>query len=118
VAYDSDESGRSEVYIRSFPDPAQKFRISTRGGAIPSWSADGRKLFYISPENKLLSVDLKIENDSITPSAPQELFALPSGSNFYEVTKDGRRFLVRSPVEDVSPLNVIVNWPALLKSSR
>jgi Tol biopolymer transport system component len=118
VAYQSDESGRYEIYVRSFPDPDQKLQISKRGGSVPSWSADGRKLLYISPENKLVVVDLKIENGSITTSAPQELFALPSDSNFYQVTQDGGRVLVSTPVEDVAPLNVIVNWPALLQSTR
>ncbi len=115
VAYESDESGRYEIYVRSFPDAERKFQISARGGTVPAWSADGHKLFYISPEKKLQSVDIKLEGRSITTSSPHELFLLPSGSNFYEVTADARRpFLVSATLQDSPQLNVIVNWPALL----
>src|SRR4029077_6643715 len=58
VAYESDESGRSEVYIDSFPETRHKFRISTDGGQFPEWgplsAKDGRELFYVSPEYKLM----------------------------------------------------------------
>jgi eukaryotic-like serine/threonine-protein kinase len=120
VAYQSDESGRAEVYVDSFPEPHGRVQISTSGGAYPQWGPGGRELFYVSPANKLIAVSLKAGADSIEPSAPRELFPLPSvdlGINPYEAAPDGQRFLVfGTPEQAPQPLTVIVNWPALLKN--
>ena len=129
VAYQSDESGRYEVYINSFPAAGGKIRISTEGGAYPEWGGavgkDGRELFYVSPDNKLMTVNLKFVRDSVEASVPHELFDLPaaepqsSGWSPYQVTPDGNRFLVRATPQQASPpLTVIVNWPALLKKGQ
>jgi Tol biopolymer transport system component/predicted Ser/Thr protein kinase len=120
VAYVSDESGRPEVYVDAFPEPRGKKRISTSGGQYPKWGADGRELFYVSPENKLMAVSLKHGSDTLEPSAPRELFPLPMRSTAagatYEPSGDGQRFLVlTSPEATLQLLHVIVNWPALLK---
>jgi hypothetical protein len=120
IAYQSDESGRYEIYIQSFPDPHGATRISTSGGQYPQWSPDGRELFYVSPDHKLMVVSIKLGADSVQPSAPHELFTLPAddlASTFspYEVAPDGQRFLVRTESEQITPLTVVVNWPALLK---
>jgi hypothetical protein len=122
VAYQSDESGRLEVYIDAFPQPRGKTRISTGGGTYPQWGADGRELFYMSPDSKLMVADLKLTANSVEPSAPRELFRLPAvdtGLSPYDTTPDGRRFLVRATPEHGAsqPLTVIVNWPALLKAT-
>jgi hypothetical protein len=118
VAYQSDETGRNEIYVQSFPVPRGKFRISTDGGQYAEWGADSLELFYVSPDNKLLAASLKPGADSIEPSAPRELFALPvmeTGWSPYEVAPGGQRFLVRStPRQAGAPLTVIVNWPSLL----
>lgn len=123
VAYQSDESGRYEIYVQAFPEPRGATRISTRGGQYPQWGPGGRELFYVSPENKLMSVNLKLAGDVVQPSAPREMFPLPAEdldqSNLYcpyEVDPDGRRFLVRATSHQAAkPLTVIVNWPAVLK---
>jgi len=119
VAYESDETGRIEVYIRAFPEPRGKFQISTGGGQYPEWGAGGRELFYESPDNKLMAVSLKLGADSAEPSTPRELFQLPAldtGWPPYDTAPDGQRFLVRAtPGQAGQPLTVIVNWPALLK---
>jgi Tol biopolymer transport system component/predicted Ser/Thr protein kinase len=120
VAYVSDESGRPEVYIDAFPEPRGKKRISTSGGVYPKWGADGRELFYVSPENKLMAVSLKQGSDTLEPSTPRELFPLPIRSTAagatYEPSRDRQRFLVLTrPEAAQQSLNVIVNWPALLK---
>jgi Tol biopolymer transport system component len=119
VAYQSDETGRFEVYIRAFPEPGGKFRISTNGGQYPQWGVGGRELFYLSPDNKLMVVSLTIRADSVEPSASRELFALPSaelGWAPYDATADGQRFLVLATAAPVGQLlDVIFNWPALLK---
>jgi Tol biopolymer transport system component/predicted Ser/Thr protein kinase len=125
VAYQSDESGRFEVYIDAFPESRGRKRISTAGGQFPEWGAGGRELFYLSPDDKLMEVSLKVGADTIESSAPRELFQLPLpgfgvgggvGRSPYEASRDGRRFLVLTSSETApQPLTVIVNWPALLK---
>jgi Tol biopolymer transport system component len=119
VAYQSDETGRWEVYIQSFPEPRGATRISTGGGRFPQWGAGARELFYISLDNKLMAVSLKMAADIVEPSTPRELFPLPAVDTVwspYDTTPDGQRFLVRAtPGQAAQPLTVIVNWPALLK---
>jgi hypothetical protein len=121
VAYQSDESGRDEIYIQAFPEPRGATRISSGGGQYPQWGPDGRELFFLSPDNKLMMVSLKLGTDSVEPSASQELFTLPTndvGFSPFEVAPDGQRFLVRAiPQQVAQPLTVIVNWPALLKKA-
>jgi Tol biopolymer transport system component len=119
VAYESDETGRREVYIQAFPEPRGAIPISTGGGKYPQWGAGARELFYVAPDNKLMVVSLKPGADAVEPSTPRELFALPvvdNGWSPYDTTADGLRFLVRAtPQLAAQPLTVIVNWPALLK---
>jgi len=121
VAYQSDDSGRAEVYITTFPKAGAPFPISTSGGQYPQWGPDGTELYFVSPENNLMVVKLKKTADTVTPLPPQVLFALPSaeaGSSPYEVSQDGQRFLVRAvPKQASQPLTFVSNWPALLKPS-
>jgi hypothetical protein len=118
VAFQSDESGRYEVYIATFPEPRGKVRISTGGGVMPEWGAGGRELFYISPDSMLMSVSLKPGTGSLEPSAPHALFPLlviDTDVSPYDAARDGQRFLVLETAEHAAqPLTVIVNWPALL----
>jgi Tol biopolymer transport system component/tRNA A-37 threonylcarbamoyl transferase component Bud32 len=122
VAYTSNESGQLEVYVQAFPEARGKFQVSTGGGRFPRWGparpgASG-ELFYVSLNDKLMAVDLKIGKDSVEPAAPRELFPLPTPTiNFipYDVSADGESFLVQSPPQEASVLSVIVNWPALVK---
>jgi Tol biopolymer transport system component len=119
VAYTSDESGRNEIYIQAFPEPRGKFQISTGSGMLPEWNPDGRELFYSSEDGKLMAVELKLGADSIAPSTPRELFTFPRtiGNSFlFAVAPDGKRFLVLTPVGESGPLEVIVNWQALVKA--
>jgi len=120
VAYASDESGRYETYIDAFPEPRGKKRISISGGRSPQWGAGGRELFYVSPEDKVRAVSLKLGPNGIEPSAPRELFQVPQRTTvagpIYQPSHDGQRFLVLTSPETTSrSLNVIVNWTALLK---
>jgi Tol biopolymer transport system component len=119
VAYVSDESGRYEVYVDTFPERRHKTPMSTGGGSYPAWGAGERELYFVSPDFKLMAVSLKLGPDSVEPSVPRELFPLPAvdtGYSPYEATPDGQRFLVRAtPLQQTAePLTVIVNWPALL----
>ena len=119
VAYQSNETGRWEVYISAFPEPRGATRISTGGGQYPQWGAGGHELLFVSPDNKLMAVSLKMGADTVQPSTPRELFPLPlvdTGWSPYDTAPDGQRFLVRAtPGQAAQPLTVIVNWPALLK---
>jgi eukaryotic-like serine/threonine-protein kinase len=121
VAFQSDESGRYEIYIDTFPTPNEKVRISVDGGVLPQWGGDGRELFYISPDSLLMSVRLKPRGDSLAPSAPHALFPLlviDTDVSPYEVARGGQRFLLLDTAEQVTqPLTVIVNWPALLNKA-
>ena len=103
----------------AFPEARSKVRISSGGGDFPQWSPDGREIFYLSQDLKLMQSSLKRGTDSIEPSSPRELFALPitnDGYSPYEIAPDGQRFLVRATPEKqaAQSLTLIVNWPALL----
>jgi predicted Ser/Thr protein kinase/WD40 repeat protein len=117
VAYQSDESGRQEVYIAAFPEPRGRFRISPRGGSYPAWGPDGHELYYESSDNKLVAVSLKLGVGSVEASAPRELFALPPsrGSPPYDIAPDGKRFVVRVEAQSNPGLTLVTNWPALIK---
>jgi Tol biopolymer transport system component len=119
VAYTSDESGRDEVYVQGYPEPRGKFQISTGGGRYPEWSNDGRELYYLSVDGKLMAAGVKLGADSPAPSPPRELFVLRGVARLntspYDVAPDGKRFLVQLPAGGAQSLEVVVNWPALLK---
>jgi hypothetical protein len=118
VAYQSNESGKADVYVQSFPKPRGKVLISTAGGRNPEWGPNGRELFYVSPDEKLMAVAMKLGVESAEASLPRELFPLPRisiGLSPFEVAADGQRFLVQVTTDKIEPLNVILNWPALLK---
>jgi serine/threonine-protein kinase len=118
LAYVSDESGRFEVYVRSYPDLERKWQISSDGGAEPVWSPDGRELFYRDEEGRVMTVvPITIEPD-FSPGRPELLFEgeyVPSpgfGRN-YDVAPDGRSFVMVEQVlpEDIeAELQVVVNW--------
>jgi Tol biopolymer transport system component len=121
LAYASDESGRLEVYVQSFPMPGVKFTISSNGGAQPDWRGDGRELFYLAADDTLTAVD-------VTPGEvprfgpPRPLFrttvlgSLLDARNHFTATRDGQRFLIAS-VDDAGrnePIAMLVNWTARL----
>ena len=118
LAYDSDESGRSEVYVRPFPGPGGRWQISTAGGSQPHWRRDGKELIFLTPENKLMAVPI-----STTPGfhagPPALLFAIHPSLNgaAYDATGDHQRFLVNTvPDEQGSPpLSLLVHWTRLLE---
>lgn len=121
VAYQSDESGQDEIYIQAFPEPRAKWQISAGGGMSPEWSADGSELYYLSPASKLMAVAIKRVGDTVTSSNPRELFAVQADNTAtppYAVSPGGNGFLVRTVGEGGSQaLDVIINWPALLRSA-
>ena len=119
VAYVSDESGTNQVYIAPFPAAAGKWQISRNGGTEPRWRGDGKEIFFLSPENKLIVVAVNAIGSNLQVANAETLFevnpANPPGYH-YDVTKNGKRFLVDTIKEGSSaPLALVVNWPAELK---
>jgi eukaryotic-like serine/threonine-protein kinase len=120
VAYISDESGRGDVYVTPFPTASGKWQISTGGGAFPRWRRDGKELFYLAPDNTLMAADVNGQLSAFAVGAVRPLFqaAIRVGqASAYDVTADGRRFLVNTYEETVAskPLTLVVNWTAGLK---
>jgi eukaryotic-like serine/threonine-protein kinase len=119
VAYVSDESGKLEVYVAPFPGPGGKWQVSTTGGTQPRYRRDGKEIFYLAPDNKLMAAAVNGQGSAFEVGAVRPLFdTRPSGPGFvYDVAPDGQRFLVNTLTEEVAstPITLVVNWPALLK---
>jgi hypothetical protein len=117
VAYQSDETGRNEIYIASFPDARRRLQVTSGGGTFPQWGPDGRELFYVSGDGMFTVVSLRNGADGLKPPSPQQLFPL-AAANFivspFEVSPDGKRILVNQE-EQNTELHVVVNWPLLLR---
>ena len=122
LAYVSNSSGPFEVYVQPFPGPGQKIRVSTHGGAQVRWREDGRELFYIALDGKLMAVpiDLSANGQSLTPGIPVPLFSTRVGHVIgpgvsgpkYVVSTDGQRFLMSTlaRADRSGPIRVVVNW--------
>ena len=125
LAYHATESGRYEVYIQSFPKTGAKWQVSTGGGIEARWSHDGKDLFYLALDGKLMSVGVK-GNFALDVGTPKPLFephilggvrTILGFRHQYDVTPDGQRFLINVPVaeESSSPITLVQNWTAGLK---
>jgi Tol biopolymer transport system component len=119
VAYQSDESGRDEIYVQPFPGPGTRTRISPGGGVQVRWRANGRELFYLTLEGELVAVPIALDAGDAIPrvGAVEPLFRAPVGSPLgvslhkYVVSQDGQRFLLDTVVEEpASPIAVVLNW--------
>ena len=113
IAYLSDESGRIEVYVQSFPQASERWQISINGGLDPEWRGDGRELFYLAPDDRLMAVPIRFNGNSSTIDIgkPIALFTTRPQSG-YDVTPDGQRFLLNTSLADAPtpPITVILNW--------
>ncbi len=126
IAYVSDESGRPEVHVQAFPLPAgggSKTLISRDGGTQPRWRRDGKELFYVSLDGKLMAVDVS-SGQTFKASAPKALFQASiygddsARSLFrWDTNADGNRFLVDTVESSPEPLTMVLNWTAGLKTS-
>jgi eukaryotic-like serine/threonine-protein kinase len=130
IAYVSDESGRDEIYVRTFSpdstaaasDPGGKWLISTAGGREPRWSADGKLLYYMAFDGKLMAVKIATQ-PVFRAEVPSPLFQTPPPTSLsahgesWDLTQDGKRFLFLAPVEQAeqAPFTVVLNWQAVLK---
>jgi eukaryotic-like serine/threonine-protein kinase len=119
LAYVSDESKRKEVYVVTFPKQGGKWSVSLNGGDVPVWSRDGKELYFIGADNKMMAVEIK-GGANFTAGTPKPLFDTHLGANnpWFDVSKD-RRFLIPTAMEQPgsapAPFSVVVNWPAALK---
>ncbi len=118
LAYQSNETKRDEVYVQTFPTPGGKWQVSMNGGGSPVWSRDGKELYFIGADQKMMVVEAK-GGAKFEASVPKALFDVHTvnGLNFvFDVSKDGR-FLIPTPVEPSAnvPMTVVVNWTAGLK---
>ena len=119
LAYQSNDSKRNEVYVVSFPQPVEKWQLSTDGGQAPTWSRDGRELYYYGANGKIMAVDIK-PGPRFQYGVPRALFeARIHASDVIEVNKEGR-FLLGALVEHEAstPMTVVLNWPAILTRGR
>jgi dipeptidyl aminopeptidase/acylaminoacyl peptidase len=119
VAYQSDEGGAVDVYVRPFQATDQKWRISPGGGVAPQWRRDGRELFYETRDRTIMAVEV-LGTTTFQAGVPKPLFDIPGSGQIrtrpgnYAVSRDGQRFLVieRPERPSTSPLTVVVNWTA------
>jgi serine/threonine protein kinase len=120
VAYVASESGTNQVIVRSFPDPSQRRQqVSPKGGASPLWRADGRELFYVNTDGRLVAVPVSVDR-AVTPEKSSALFIVPGFpvppsivGYPYGVTPDGQRFLFNVPPGGLvpsTPISVVLNW--------
>jgi eukaryotic-like serine/threonine-protein kinase len=131
IAYDSDESGPNEVYVRAFSSAAAaargKWQVSTQGGTRPRWRGDGKELFYLADSNRfsqstrMMAAGIRTTATGVETDKPRELFPIfvGFGGSPYDVTSDGQRFLVEelstATGPNQTPLTVVTNWQARLK---
>jgi serine/threonine protein kinase/Tol biopolymer transport system component len=121
LAYESDETGRREVFVSSFPISRDKWQVSVDGGDLPSWREDGRELFYIAPDSRIMAVEVAA-NTTFTRGQTRPLFLAPLSTGAgptldFDVSSDGTRFLVNALADQGAgaPITVVVNWTAALE---
>ena len=119
VVYESDESGKKEIYVQSFPASGAKWQVSVSGGSQPRWRRDGKELFYLAGDRNVTVVDVNTEAPTFAHGTPKALFETriskgdDRAGDQYAVTTDGQRFLVNTLAEEGAPISLVINWTAL-----
>ncbi|MCZ6695816.1 MAG: protein kinase [Acidobacteria bacterium] len=118
--YVSNETGRSEVYVRETKEVSQQWQLSVDGGAQPRWRGDGREVYFIAADGRIMAVPIRAES-TFRAGSPQALFELPETPEdptllFEDVTADGQKFLINLPVERRTSIDfrAILNWRSML----
>jgi Tol biopolymer transport system component len=119
VAYQTNESGRFEIVVQSFPDAAGKWQVSTGGGVAPRWRADGREICFLAPDATMMAAAVSASGTAFQSGTPMALFqtrvlgggSVPSNRAQYDIARDGR-FLINQRVNDATaaPITLILNW--------
>jgi Tol biopolymer transport system component len=124
LAYDSDESGRNEVYVQAFTgidnSAKRRWKISATGAALPKWRGDGKELFFMTASGRIMATTVHPGADVFDFDPPAKVFQtrpIPKAWNFFDVTSDGQKFLVNLPIEwaGAAQFKVVTNWTELLK---
>ncbi len=120
MAYQSNESGRREIYVTAFPAGGAKWQVSTNGGTSPKWRRDGKELFFLDPSDKIVAVDVNTSGNAVHLGIPRDLFqtvGIQRDFGPFDVTADGKKFLLNSGnlKEGSDPFTLVQNWPAELK---
>jgi eukaryotic-like serine/threonine-protein kinase len=119
IAYESDESGRAEVYVQAFPLTSEKVRISTGGGTAAAWSKNDAELFYLAENRNLMAVPYRTRAGTLEPGVAKVLFSIPGNGirRTYAPSADGRRFLIARPLDENTsePVTVVLNWQTVVK---
>jgi serine/threonine protein kinase len=120
--YSSIQSGRRDIFVRSMPDAGVqgRWQISKDGGAQPIWRADGKEILFVSSDGRMMSVPIESGPAVFKPGVPKALFQTrlhQDTARDYDVTSDGKRFIVAEPLSGGGsiPITVILNWPELLQ---
>jgi hypothetical protein len=118
MAYESDESGRFEIYVSPFPVPSRKWQISTAGGEKPLWRADGREIVYVAPDNHVMAAEVTPSGTDFQIGSTTRLFPIQPQrpGNIFCMYPDARRFLINMSVVELNsqPLTLVVPWTAAL----
>jgi Tol biopolymer transport system component len=118
VAYSSDESGRREVYLTTFPEGTGRWRVSTNGGSFPAWSGNGKELFYGDLTSDYFVCSVTAKGSEVAVGTPRHLFhtGTPGIGVSFDVSLDGKRLLVNHADEEMqAPLHLVTNWTRELK---
>ena len=126
LAYMTNESGRQEVYVRPFSRDGDKLQVSTAGGGWPRWRRDGKEIFYLAPDRTIVAVPVARQGSRLEIGAGRPLFTVRTrpqarlDSYNYDVSADGRRFLVNTFVEQSTSaaINIVINWPSSLNTAN
>jgi hypothetical protein len=122
VAYASNETGKWQIYVTSFPEARGKWQVSSGGGEQPRWRGDGKELFYLSSDGKVMAAPVTTAANfdagtpvalfQATPRQPVPLYDL----FVYDVSRDGQRFLINTQVKsaETQPMSLVLNWTARL----
>jgi Tol biopolymer transport system component len=120
LAYQSNQTGQNEIYLRPFPGPGADVRVTTEGGAQVRWNPSGKELFYIGADDRLMAVPVRLSSNAGPEfGTAVALFATRIGSTAinvyrqqYVVAPDGQSFVLNSNLSDAnaSPIAVILNW--------
>jgi Tol biopolymer transport system component len=119
LAYVSFESGRSEVYVQPFPRGAGKWQVSSSGGWMPAWRRDGKEIFYLSTDGKMMAAAIRA-GPGFETEVPKPLFVAPVRAfvglsrRQYDVSSDGQRFILNVALEEQlsAPITLVQNWTA------
>jgi Tol biopolymer transport system component len=120
VAYTSNETGPTEVYVTRFPGPNGKWPISSGGGTYPRWRADGKELFYVTRNGTLMAAEVQAASSDFDVNGSRRVLDIREGGGVrgyaYDVSADGQRILVNTVVEStpLPPITLVVNWAASL----